>query len=113
TDSLIICDQGNQRVVRWSHRSGTTQGEILIDNIYCYGIAMDEQRYLYVSDARKHEVRRYQLGEKKPGTVIVGGNRSGAGASQFSYPIDLSFDRHGNLYVVDMGNHHVQRFYIE
>ncbi|CAF5097314.1 unnamed protein product, partial [Rotaria magnacalcarata] len=25
TDSLIICDQGNQRVVRWSHRSGTTQ----------------------------------------------------------------------------------------
>ncbi|CAF4599159.1 unnamed protein product, partial [Rotaria magnacalcarata] len=25
TDSLIICDQGNQRVVRWSRRSGTTQ----------------------------------------------------------------------------------------
>ncbi|CAM4757326.1 unnamed protein product [Rotaria magnacalcarata] len=31
TDSLIICDTG--RVVRWSRRSGTTQGEILIDNI--------------------------------------------------------------------------------
>ncbi|CAF2177405.1 unnamed protein product, partial [Rotaria magnacalcarata] len=29
TDSLIICDWGNQRVVRWSRRSGTTQGEIL------------------------------------------------------------------------------------
>ncbi|CAF2030919.1 unnamed protein product, partial [Rotaria magnacalcarata] len=26
TDSLIICDRGNQRVVRWSRRSGTTQG---------------------------------------------------------------------------------------
>ncbi|CAF1383467.1 unnamed protein product, partial [Rotaria magnacalcarata] len=24
TDSLIICDQGNYRVVRWSRRSGTT-----------------------------------------------------------------------------------------
>ncbi|CAF1452253.1 unnamed protein product, partial [Rotaria magnacalcarata] len=46
TDSLIICDWGNQRVVRWSRRSGTTQGEILIDNIYCYGLAMDEQRNL-------------------------------------------------------------------
>ncbi|CAF4435323.1 unnamed protein product, partial [Rotaria magnacalcarata] len=23
TDSLIICDWGNQRVVRWSRRSGT------------------------------------------------------------------------------------------
>ncbi|CAF1976783.1 unnamed protein product, partial [Rotaria magnacalcarata] len=43
TDSLIICDAGNQRVVRWSRRSGTTQGEILIDNINCYGLAMDER----------------------------------------------------------------------
>ncbi|CAF4298524.1 unnamed protein product, partial [Rotaria magnacalcarata] len=55
TDSLIICDLGNRRVVRWSRRSGTTQGEILIDNIYCFGLAMDEQRYLYVSDVVKHE----------------------------------------------------------
>ncbi|CAF2254529.1 unnamed protein product, partial [Rotaria magnacalcarata] len=62
TDSLIICDYGNDRVVRWSRRSGTTQGEVLIDHINCYGLAMDEQRYLYVSDWEKHEVRRYQLG---------------------------------------------------
>ncbi|CAF2072178.1 unnamed protein product, partial [Rotaria magnacalcarata] len=33
TDSLIICDKGNYRVVRWSRRSGTTKGEKLIDNI--------------------------------------------------------------------------------
>ncbi|CAF2028080.1 unnamed protein product, partial [Rotaria magnacalcarata] len=37
TDSLIICDIRNLRVVRWSRRSGTTQGEIVIDNIYCFG----------------------------------------------------------------------------
>ncbi|CAM4949023.1 unnamed protein product [Rotaria socialis] len=213
TDSLIICDQRNRRVVRWSRRSGTTQGEILIDNIQCWGVAMDEQRYLYVSDTEKHEVRRYQLGEKngalvaggngqgggfnqlnvskylfvdrqqtvyvsdnnnhrvmkwnkgakqgivvaggqgegnaltqlshpnglfvdtlgrlyvadqenhrvmrwtqgdkKQGTVIVGGNGSGAGANQFNYPYGLSFDRQGNLYVADVGNSRVQRFSIE
>ncbi|CAF4274226.1 unnamed protein product, partial [Rotaria sordida] len=61
TDSLIICDQGNRRVVRWSRRSGTTQGQILIDNSWCYGLAMDNQRYLYISDYDKHEVRRYQI----------------------------------------------------
>ncbi|CAF2048977.1 unnamed protein product, partial [Rotaria magnacalcarata] len=55
TDSLIVCDYGNQRVVRWSRRSGTTQGEVLIDNINCCGLAMDEQRYIYVSDWKKHE----------------------------------------------------------
>ncbi|CAF4946651.1 unnamed protein product, partial [Rotaria socialis] len=56
TDSLIICDQGNERVVRWSRRSGTTHGEILIDNIWCWGLAFDERRYLYVSDVEKGEV---------------------------------------------------------
>ncbi|CAF5219718.1 unnamed protein product, partial [Rotaria magnacalcarata] len=55
TDSLIICDRENRRVVRWSRRSGTTQGEILLDNIACFGLAMDEQRYLYVSDHVKGE----------------------------------------------------------
>ncbi|CAF4620645.1 unnamed protein product, partial [Rotaria magnacalcarata] len=32
-----ICAYGNQRLVRWSRRRGTTQGELLIDNIDCYG----------------------------------------------------------------------------
>ncbi|CAF4809526.1 unnamed protein product, partial [Rotaria socialis] len=50
TDSLIICERWNRRVVRWSRRSDTTQGEILINNIDCWGLAMDEQRYVYVSD---------------------------------------------------------------
>ncbi|CAF1532210.1 unnamed protein product, partial [Rotaria sordida] len=53
TDSLIICDAG--RVVRCSRRSGTTQGETLIDDIDPLGLAMDDQRYLYISDYKKHE----------------------------------------------------------
>ncbi|CAF2091708.1 unnamed protein product, partial [Rotaria magnacalcarata] len=76
TDSLIICDRRNGRVVRWSRRSGITQGEILINDIECWGLAMDEQRYLYVADTGKHEVRRYQLGEKN-GILVAGGNGKG------------------------------------
>ncbi|CAF5161654.1 unnamed protein product, partial [Rotaria magnacalcarata] len=55
TDSLIICDAEKERVVRWSRRSGTTQGEVLIDDVDCWGLAMDERRYLYVSDYMKGE----------------------------------------------------------
>ncbi|CAF3814219.1 unnamed protein product, partial [Rotaria sordida] len=55
TDTLITCDLGNRRVVRWPRRSGTTEGELLIDNIDCWGLAMDDQRYLYISDDEKHE----------------------------------------------------------
>ncbi|CAF4418987.1 unnamed protein product, partial [Rotaria magnacalcarata] len=56
-------------------------------------------------------VVRWTQGAKQ-GTVIGGGNDAGAGANQFNYPIGLSFDRQGNLYVVDYGNDRVQRFSI-
>ncbi|CAF2244245.1 unnamed protein product, partial [Rotaria magnacalcarata] len=109
TDSLIICDRKNGRVVRWSRRSGTTQGEILIDNIRCYGLAMDEQRYLYVSDIGKNEVKRYLLGEKN-GTLVAGGNGQGAGLNQLNGPTYLFVDRQRNVYVSDYENHRVMKW---
>ncbi|CAF1104300.1 unnamed protein product [Rotaria magnacalcarata] len=109
TDSLIICDCGNDRVVRWSRRNGTTQGEVLIDNINCYGLAMDEQRYLYVSDTRKHEVRRYQLGENI-GTLVAGGNGRGNGLNQLNMPEYLFVDRDHSVYVSDCCNHRVMKW---
>ncbi|CAF4524822.1 unnamed protein product, partial [Rotaria magnacalcarata] len=120
-DSLIICDCGNDRVVRWSRRNGTTQGEVLIDNINCYGLAMDEQRYLYVSDTRKHEVRRYQLDccnhrvmkwveGAKEGIVVAGGQGEGDALTQLYYPLRLFVDTLGTLYVADSLNHRVMRW---
>ncbi|CAF4163236.1 unnamed protein product [Rotaria sordida] len=109
TDSLIICDLGNDRVVRWSRRSGTTQGEILIDNIECYGLAMDDQRYLYISDYRKHEVRRYQIGDKN-GTIVAGGNGKGAGLNQLNNPYYIFVDQQQTVYVTDHVNHRVMKW---
>jgi hypothetical protein len=42
-NSLIICDRGNRRVVQWPLNNGT-RGEVLVDNIDCYGLAMDKKR---------------------------------------------------------------------
>ncbi|CAF3316269.1 unnamed protein product [Rotaria socialis] len=110
TDSLIICDRDNRRVVRWSRHSGTTQGEILIDNINCRGLAMDHQRYLYVSNGGT-EVRRYQWqwGDKN-GTLVAGGNGNGDGLNQLSFPAFLFVDRQQNVYVSDNGNHRVMKW---
>ncbi|CAF2949554.1 unnamed protein product [Rotaria sp. Silwood2] len=47
------------------------------------------------------------------GNIIIGRNLEEKEANQFYYPIGLSLDRHGNLYVVDERNHQVQRFMIE
>ncbi|CAF3168779.1 unnamed protein product [Rotaria sp. Silwood2] len=110
TDSLIICDQENRRVVRWSRRNSTTQGEILIDNIDCYGLALDDQRYLYISDVKKQEVRRYQIGHKK-GTVVAGGNGKNAGLNQLNDPNYIFVDQQQTVYVSDNGNHRVMKWH--
>ncbi|CAF5210218.1 unnamed protein product, partial [Rotaria magnacalcarata] len=170
TDSLIICDWGNRRVVRWSRRSGGTLvaggngvgGGLNQLNFPRY-LFVDRQQNVYVSDWNNHRVMKWNKGAKEgivvaggqgagsaltqlsypagqfvdtlgtlyvgeygnhrvtrwtqganQGTVIVGGgNIAGAGANQLDRPIGLSSDRHGNLIVVDHGNHRVQRFSIE
>ncbi|CAF3944745.1 unnamed protein product, partial [Rotaria sordida] len=109
TDSLIICDQDNQRVVRWSRRRGTTQGEILIDNIKCWGLAMDDQRYLYISDYHKHEVKRYQI-EDKNGTIVAGGNGKDAGLNQLNFPTYIFVDQQQTVYVSDSSNNRVMKW---
>ncbi|CAF4071988.1 unnamed protein product [Rotaria sordida] len=109
TDSLIICDRWNRRVVRWSRRSGTTEGEILIDNIVCYGLAMDDQRYLYISHTDKHELRRYQIGDKN-GTLVAGDNGKGDRLNQLNWPNYIFVDQQQTVYVSDHNNYRVMKW---
>ncbi|CAF4729074.1 unnamed protein product, partial [Rotaria socialis] len=65
--------------------------------------------YLYVSDYEKHEVRRYQLGEKN-GTLVAGGNGEGNGLNQLNEPRYLAVDRDHSVYVSDDWNHRVMKW---
>ncbi|CAF3651616.1 unnamed protein product [Rotaria sp. Silwood1] len=109
TDSFIICDRGNRRVLRCSRRHGTTQGEILLDNIFCRGLAIDDQRYLYISDINKHEVRRYQMGAKN-GIVVAGGHDAGTSLNQLNQPTYIFVDRQQIVYISDWKNHRVMKW---
>ncbi|CAF1271576.1 unnamed protein product [Rotaria sp. Silwood1] len=109
TNSLIICDMGNRRVVQWSRRSGTTQGEILFDNISCRALAIDNQRYLYISGDEKHEVRRYKIGDKN-GILVAGGNGQGADLNQLNTPTYIFVDQQQSVYVSDWDNHRVMKW---
>ncbi|CAF4856565.1 unnamed protein product, partial [Rotaria socialis] len=70
---------------------------------------MDEQRYLYVSNNEKHEVRRYHLGEKN-GTLVAGGNGKGVGLNQLSNPHYISVDRQHSVYVSEHLNARVTKW---
>ncbi|CAF0988048.1 unnamed protein product [Rotaria sp. Silwood1] len=109
TDSLIICDRDNIRVVRWSRRSGTTQGEILVDNIQGWGLTMDDQRCLYISDPGNHKVKRHQI-EKNDDIVVAGGNGQGANVNQLNDPLYIFVDRQQAVYVSDNENHRVMKW---
>ncbi|CAF3084462.1 unnamed protein product [Rotaria sp. Silwood2] len=108
TDSLIICDQGNRRVMRWS-RQNRTSGEIIIDNIDCFGVTMDDQRFLYVSDQKKHEVRRYKMGEMNE-VVVAGGNKKGDRLDQLYCPTFIFVDQDYSVYVSDWNNNRVMKW---
>ena len=109
TNSLFIADYFNPRVLRWSRRQDTTQGEVIVDNIYCFGLAMDHQRCLYVSDFGKDEVRRYTIGDKN-GIVVAGGNGRGNQLNQLDYPTYLFVDEEQAVYVSDNNNHRVMKW---
>ena len=107
-DSLIICDWGNRRVVRWPHRVERSL-VMMISNISCRDLIMTEDGSLYVVDDEKYEVRRYERGESQ-GTVVAGGNGTGNGTNQLSNRPYIFVDRDHSVYVSDYGNHRVLKW---
>lgn len=111
-NSLIIADRGNKRVVRWSLNPNTNAGEVLRKDIACWGLAMDNQRQLYISDTKNNVVKRYpidQIGEDN-GTLVAGGRGRGNRDSQLNIPTYIFIDQAQMVYVSDTWNHRVMRW---
>ena len=108
TDSLIICDWQNRRVVKWPRRNGQT-GEVLISNIDCHDVNMDKNGYVYVSGWERHEIRRWKIGENI-GALIAGGNGRGDRLDQLNNPRNIFIDEDHSVYVSDKENHRVMKW---
>ncbi|CAF1546367.1 unnamed protein product, partial [Rotaria sordida] len=103
-NSLIIADYGNKRVIRWPLNQN--QQEILIENITCYGLAMDKYGFLYVSDWYNNEVKRWKLGEVKgkEGKLVAGGNDLGDQLNELYVPHFIFVDDEQSIYISDSTN---------
>jgi sugar lactone lactonase YvrE len=108
SNCLIICDRVNKRVVMWSCQNGTHEKTIISD-IDCWGVTMDDNGYLYVSDVTKNEVRRWKTGDTRE-TIVAGGNGKGNRLDQLSSPTYLFVDHEQSVYVSDRDNHRVVKW---
>ncbi|CAF1164084.1 unnamed protein product [Adineta steineri] len=106
--SFIIADRGNRRVIRCFRENGTKQ-QILISDILCFGLSMDKNGFIYVSDEEKNEVRRWKEGDER-GTIIAGGNGKGDRLNQLNCPSFIFVDKDDSLYVSDFFNHRVMKW---
>ncbi|CAF0819076.1 unnamed protein product [Adineta steineri] len=107
-DSLIICDRNNERVMRW-FRKNETNPQVFIPNIDCYGLAMDNNGSIYVTDWKKSTVTRWKEGEIN-GTVVAGGNGEGDRLNQLNFPAYIFVDKDYSLYISDNFNHRVVKW---
>jgi len=106
--SLIICDVGNQRVVRWSLENQNDR-QILIENISCVGLMINNNGDLFVSDWQRGEVKKWSKDEKQ-GTIVAGGNGKGDKLNQLNRPGPIFVDRDDSIYVSDRDNHRVMKW---
>lgn len=108
TDSLIICDWHNEKIVWWSRDHDPDQGKVLLD-VKCWGLAMDDQIYLYVSDATNNVVKRYELANKNE-ELVASKNGESKYVNQLNKPGYLFVDQQQNVYVSDYENDRVVKW---
>ena len=108
--SVIICDWINRRVVRWSLEN-QHDIEILIGNISCSRLTMNENGDLFVSDFENHAVKRWRKDEKGgKGTIVAGGNGQGSKLNQLNGPLAIFIDEEEAVYVSDYRNNRVMKW---
>ncbi|CAF0937352.1 unnamed protein product [Adineta steineri] len=105
---FIISDTENKRIIRYFGRNQANQ-QIIISNVYCYGLTIDKNGYIYVSDWENDEVRRWKQGDKK-GKSVAGRNGKGNHLDQLNDPTNIFIDDDYSLYISDCSNHRVMKW---
>jgi streptogramin lyase len=82
---------------------------------YPTGVAVGPDGNLYIADRYNQRIRKVDLGTNiittvgGNGTAGYGGDGGAATAAQLAYPVSLSFDPAGNMYIADTGNHRIRK----
>ncbi|CAF4109719.1 unnamed protein product [Rotaria magnacalcarata] len=99
---MFICDHNNKRVQRWLKND--THGQTIIANISCWGLAMDKEGSLHVSD-NEHRVTKWPSSQ-----IVAGGHGQGPALNQLGQPVHLFVDEHKSVFVADALHNRVMQW---
>ena len=112
-DYLIVSEEGNRRVTRWplnQSRQNGNEGAMILLKQCSFGLALDDEGSLYVSDFERGEVRRYSRRHGSEGVLVAGGHGRGAALNQLDSPRQIFVDGDRSIFVADSGNHRVVKW---
>jgi len=108
-NELYVIDSGNQRL-EVLDLSGRFRREFRLEESALEdGLAVDEGKNIYVSDAQLNTIRVYDQG----GRLLAKFGQAGTKEGEFDQPTGLWIESGNRLYVADQRNHRVQVFEIE
>ena len=108
SQSIIICDRRNRRILQIPSIS-RRKTKILLADIACWGVAIDRNDNIYVSDTDRHAVKRFRLGNRRLETV-AGGNGQGSRLNQLSHPTYIALGPADEIYISDSENNRVVKW---
>jgi len=109
TDSLVVADSGNGRIVLFSLKSGDAKGgkEIKLPQIvYPVRVKISSKGDIFVLDGRARKVTRLN----HEGAFLRYVEFGGLPTESMIMPVDIALDDNDNLYVLDVGNSKVLVF---
>ncbi|CAF4094913.1 unnamed protein product [Adineta steineri] len=109
--NLYVADSNNNRIQKFGsgQLNGTTinTGAITLSNPT--GIILDADGYLFIVDNNHHRI----IGSGSYGFLCIAAcSGIGSSASQLTFPFSLSFDSYGNIFVGDVANNRIQKFFL-
>jgi len=124
TGNLYIADSGNNRIRKITPSGVVTtlagSGEIGFINgtgataqfFKPIGVAVDETGNVYVADYGNHSIRKVSssgLVITLAGNGVPGSTDGSISTARFNYPIGVTADRTGNVFVADANNHRIRK----
>jgi DNA-binding beta-propeller fold protein YncE len=108
-NELYVIDSGNQRLEVLDLNGRFRREFHLEESALEDGLAVDEGKNIYVSDAQLNTIRIYDQG----GRLLAKFGQAGIKEGEFDGPSGLWIESGNRLYVADQRNHRVQMFEIE